>query len=71
MSGDYKSNIIISVLVTVISGLLFVMFNPEVAQLTKALRDNLFETLVISFLVLIFVIVLRLHSKLNEKTTLK
>lgn len=66
-----KSNIVIGFLIAIVTGILFTIFDSEVAKFTSVIRENSFETLVILFLVIIFILLLRLHVKINEKITLE
>ena len=71
MNATDKSNIIISSLIAIVSGLLFLTFAPEVSEFTKTMRENPFESFVVLVLILIVVLLLHLTVRKDEKTTPK
>jgi hypothetical protein len=71
MSENYKSNIVISFLIAIVSGLLLLTFHSEAIELTRAIRENLFETFAVLLLITILILVLQLHLKINVKNDLK
>jgi len=71
MSGNYKTNIVFGFFIAIVSGLLLLTFNPEAVELTRAIRENLFETFVVLLLITIIILVIQLHLKINVKNDFK
>ena len=71
LSENYKTNMLFGFLIAIVSGLLLLTFNPEAMELTRVIRENLFETFVVLLLITIIILVIQLHLKINVKNDFK
>ena len=68
MKGREKTNIEMSFLIAIVSGILLVTFNREVTEFTRSIREKPFESFVVLLLILIVSLLLRLTRNIEKAT---